>query len=122
MNGKTSGLFCAIAFFTDENGKPLEGKGWTATISDQDILVDECLGKARLDNDGHAKFLLSVADIKSLDSWGERTPDIYFTLFKDDVEIFRSEVFENVDFEALDEVSGDAGQITQEFGPFKAKP
>ena len=121
MNGKTSGLFCAIAKFTDESGNPLAGDGWTATVSDQDILLDDCLGKAKLDKEGRATFLLTVADIMSLDSPGERNPDLYFTLLKDGKEVFRSNVSEDVDFESLHQVSGDAMDITREFGPFVIK-
>ncbi len=119
MSGKTSGLFCAIANFTDEDGKPLRGNGWTATVSDQDAMLDDCLGKVKVDGHGRATFLLSVADIMSLDSPGERNPDLYFTLFRDGEAVFRSKVSENVDFEYLHKVSGDPVKITQEFGPYK---
>ena len=118
MNGKTSGLFCAIAKFIDEQGNPLIGTDWSADLRDQDALLDDCLGDATLDDEGSATFLISVADIKSLDSWDERNPDLYFTLFRNGQEVFRSEVIEDVDFEELDRVSGDPVKITQEFGPY----
>jgi hypothetical protein len=119
MNGKTSGLFRAIAHFTDQHGNPVGGKGWSASLADRDALFDDCLGTADVDTDGQASFLLHVADIMSLDSPGERTPDLYFMLFKDEQEVFRSEVIEDVDFEALHHVSGDPVRITQSFGPFQ---
>ena len=119
MNGKTSGLFCAIAIFTDESDKPLTGNGWTATVADQDALLDDCLGEEKVDQEGRATFLLSVADIMSLDSPGERKPDLYFTLLRDGVEVFRSGISLDVDFESLHKVSGDPVNITQEFGPFR---
>ncbi len=118
MNGKTSGLFCAIARFSDELDKPLTGGDWTASVSDRDALVDNRLGMVELDAGGVATFLLSVADIKSIDSPGERNPDLYFTLYREGREVFRSEVFENVDFESLHRISGDPVRITREFGPF----
>jgi len=119
MSGKTSGLYCAIASFTNEAGQALSGDGWTATVTDQDALLDDHLGTAKLDSKGVATFLLNVADIKSFDSPGERTPDLYFTLFRDGVEVFRSEVIKDVDFESLHEVSGDPVRVTQEFGPYR---
>ena len=119
MSGKTSGLFCAIASFTNESGQALSGGGWTASVSDQDALLDDCLGTVKLDSEGVATFLLNVADIKSFDSPGERTPDLYFTLFREGEEVFRSEVFKDVDFESLHEVSGDPVNITRQFGPFR---
>ncbi len=121
MSGKTSGLFCAIAIFTDETGNPLNMKGLTAIVSDQDVLLDDYLGKAKVDREGRATFLISVADIKSIDSPGERDPDLYFTLYRDGEAVFRSQVSENVDFESLHKVSGDPVGITREFGPFQVK-
>ena len=119
MNGKTSGLFCAIAIFVDGSGEPLGGSGWKASVSDQDFILDDCLGVVNVGREGKATFLLNVADIMSLDSPGERKPDLYFTLYHNDVEVFRSKVSKNVDFESLDKVSGDPVKITREFGPFQ---
>ena len=118
MSGKTSGMFCAIAIFVNESGNSFNMSSLTASISDQDVLVDDCLGTAKVDHEGRATFMVAAADIMSLDSPGEREPDLYFKLFKDGDEIFRSKVSRNVDFESLDPVSGDPVQITQEFGPF----
>ena len=60
-----------------------------------------------------------MADIKSFDSIDERTPDIYFVVTKNDQEIFRSEVFREVDFEEIDEVTGRPDGLTKTFGPFQ---
>ena len=83
------------------------------------MLLDDCLGTTKVDSKGRATFMVAVADIMSLDSPGEREPDLYFKLFRDGEEIYRSLVNYNVDFESLDPVSGDPVQITREFGPFK---
>jgi hypothetical protein len=119
MNGKTSGLFCAIVKFEDSMGNPLSGDGWSVDARDQDMFLDDCLGSSGLDENGKARILISVADIMSPDSVGERTPDLYFTLYRNEREIFRSEVIEDVDFESLDPVSGDPVKITREFGPYR---
>lgn len=121
MSGKTSGLFRAIVGFVDQDGNPLTGEGWQAGLSDRDLLADDCLGEVGLDDQGQATFLLSVADIKSVDSPDERRPDLYFTLFRDGREVFRSEVIEDVDFEALHTVTGDPSRITREFGPYTVR-
>ncbi|NNE05679.1 MAG: hypothetical protein HKO64_04480 [Xanthomonadales bacterium] len=118
MNGKTSGLFRAIVQFLDPHGEPLRGEQWQARIFDQDILVDDRLGRAGLDEDGKASFLIPVSDIMSGDSPGERNPDLYFRLFLGDREVFRSEVIEDVDFESLHRVSGEPTKITRQFGPY----
>ena len=119
MNGKTSGLFCAIVKFEDETGNPLPGNGWSVDARDQDPLLDDCLGSAEVDENGEARIFISVSDIMSVDSIGERNPDLYFTLYRNEREMFRSDVVEDVDFEALDPVSGDPVKITREFGPYR---
>ena len=118
MSGETSGLFRAVVQFIDAEGRPLAGDSWLARVFDSDCLADDRLGQSQLDDQGRASFLIPVADIKSLDSPGERMPDLYFRLFMDGREVFRSQVIEDVDFESLDRVSGDPANLTQEFGPY----
>lgn len=118
MTGKTSGLYHAIAQFLDPQGRPLSGDEWQARIFDEDVLLDDTLGSSGLDDEGKARFLVPVADIKSIDSPGERNPDLYFRLFLRGREVFRSKVIEDVDFETLHKVSGEPAKITREFGPF----
>lgn len=115
----TSSLFKVIARFEDTDGKPIHGDGYSVTVRDQDRFLDDKLGEGSLDEHGAAEFMISVADIMSFDSLGERTPDIYFVVTLDGKEIFRSEVFPEVDFEAVNEVTGRKDSLTQSFGPFR---
>lgn len=117
----TSGLFNIIAIFEDSDGNPLTGPEYSVRLFDKDRFFDDRLGKGSLDADGSTSFLVSVADIKSFDSPDERTPDLYFVLEKKGEEIFRSEVFENVDFETKNPVTGREDQLTRSFGPFRIK-
>lgn len=118
MSDATSGLFKAIVQFTNGDGMPLTGPGWEVAAYDEDPLRDQCLGRAALDDRGRAHFLFSVSDIKSLDSPGERTPDLYFVLTYKGNEIYRSEVIDDVDFEAMNRVSGETASVTRIFGPY----
>ena len=72
-----------------------------------------------MDPDGAAGFMVFAADILSFDSLGERTPDLYFVFHKNGDEIFRSEIFAEVDFEVEDPVTGRAKGLTRSFGPFQ---
>jgi hypothetical protein len=119
MNEKTSGLFRAIVRFTNAAGKPLTGPDWRVTLLDEDPLVDDELGADALDDDGRARILISVADVLSVDSPGERKPDLYFVLSHYGREVFRSKALEDVDFEQLDPVSGEPDQVTRDFGTFE---
>ena len=116
MSGKTSGLYCAIVRFENHKGEALAGSNWKVAIRDEDPLADDELGSAVLDERGAAQILISASDVLSLDSPGERDPDLYFVLFHFGREVFRSQVMPDVDFESLDPVSGEPSRITQDFG------
>lgn len=111
-------LFKVIASFTDENGAPLTGSDYSVVVMDEDKYFDDKLGAKPLGPDGAAEFLVAVADILSLDSSGERTPDLYFIVKKGGTEVFRSEVFPNVNFDTTDSVTGRPKGLTKTFGPF----
>lgn len=114
-----TGVFRAIAKFQDANGDPLTGVDYHVRLLDEDRFFDDKLGSSTLDSDGTAEFMIYVSDIKSIDSPDERTPDIYFVVTKNSREIFRSEVFSEVNFEAADPVTGRPDGLTQTFGPFQ---
>jgi hypothetical protein len=111
-------LFKAIAEFTDEAGAPLTGSDYSVVLMDDDKFFDDKLGSQALSGDGKVEFLIPVADILSFDSAGERTPDLYFVLKKDGEEVFRSDVFQELNFDAKDPVTGRAKGLTKSFGPF----
>ena len=122
MSNGSSGLFRVIVSFTDTEGKPLGDGSWSVKVRDKDPLFDGKLGEAKLDANGSAGILISVADISSLDSPGERTPDIYFVLYQNGKKILTTAVTENVNFESIDPVTGRATtSMTQTFGPYKVE-
>jgi len=111
-------IFKVIAEFTNADGEPLSGDDYTVALMDEDKYFDDKLGSKPLATDGTAEFLVAAADILSFDSMGERTPDLYFVVRKGEKEVFRSEVFEEVEFETKDPVTGRAKGLTKKFGPF----
>lgn len=115
----TSGIFKVIGKFTDTSGYPLTGDDYEVALLDEDRFFDDKLGTSRLSADGEAEFLITAADILSIDSIRETTPDLYFVVRKAGKEIFRSEVFAEVDFETTDPVTGRGKKLTRSFGPFE---
>ena len=113
------GIFKVIAEFTDAHGNPLSGDEYSVALSDEDRYFDDKLGEARLSASGIAEFLITAADILSFDSVGERTPDLYFVVRKAGDEVYRSKVFDEVDFETDDPVTGRPKGLTKQFGPFQ---
>ena len=112
-------IFRVIAEFKDAGGNPLTGNDLTVVLMDEDKYFDDKLDSSGLSPDGVAEFMIMSADILSFDSRGERTPDLYFVVKRDDTEIFRSEVFAQVDFELKDPVTGRPKGLTKQFGPFQ---
>ncbi len=112
-------LLKVIARFESAEGRPFTGSEYVVTLLDRDRLLDDKLGSTSLSEDGTAEFLFSASDILSIDSIGERTPDIYFVITEHGNEVFRSEIFPEVDFDATDPVTGRQDNVTREFGPFR---
>ncbi len=115
----TADLFRVIARFENAEGRPFFGSEYEVALLDQDRLFDDKLGTSSINEDGTAEFLFSVADVLSVDSIGERLPDIYFVITENGNEVFRSEVFPEVNFDATNPVTGRADSLTKEFGPFR---
>ena len=116
----SSDIFRVIGSFTDEQGQPLNGDAYAVSLRDRDRFFDDKLGETQLTSEGAAEFMVYAADILSFDSAGERTPDLYFVLFKNGVEIFRTDVFDDVDFNTKHPVTG-RERLTRSFGPFQVK-
>ena len=112
-------LFKVIARFENAEGRPFTGSAYKVALLDKDRLLDDKLGSTSLGKDGTAEFLFSAADILSIDSVGERKPDLYFVITENGNEVFRSEIFPEVDFDAPDPVTGRQDDVTREFGPFR---
>ncbi len=114
-----SEIFKVIARFENAEGRPFTGSAYKVALLDRDRLLDDKLGSTTLSKDGTAEFLFSAADILSIDSIGERTPDLYFVISENGNEVFRSEMFPEVDFDTTDPVTGRPDNVTREFGPFR---
>ena len=112
-------LFKVIARFENADGEPFWGSEYKVSLLDQDRLLDDKLGSASLSSDGTAEFLFSASDILSIDSPGERKPDLYFLITEHGNEVFRSEIIPEVDFDATDPVTGRQDSLTREFGPYR---
>lgn len=112
-------LFKVIARFENAEGQPFFGSEYKVTLLDEDRLFDDKLGSVSLSEDGTAEFVFSVSEVFSIDSPGERTPDLYFLVTEHGNEVFRSEVIPEVNFDVTDPVTGRQDNVTREFGPFR---
>ena len=114
-----SELIRVIAKFKHKsNGEPVVGSEYTAKLYDKDILVDDEMDDAHPNSEGSVDILCPLPLASSLDSPGELKPDLYFVLLKNGKEIFRSQVFKDVDFLGKDSVSGRLKKSSQDLGTF----
>ena len=109
-------LFKLIARFT-KDGRPLTGIGYRVQFVDKDLLRDDLLGESPLGPDGRAEAVCAGVSALSLDSPGERRPDVACVLYLNDAVVYRGETARDVD---LDRRGGPAGEasLTIDLGTF----
>jgi len=90
-----------------------------ARLMDQDTLSDDVLAEAVPDSSGNVAFQFNLGLASSVDSPGETQPDLYIQLLLDDVEVFRSDPINDVDFLTPNPVSGLQDGVTQDLGTFE---
>lgn len=78
---------------------PIKDSDYSVKLFDKDQFDDDFLGESQPDEEGVVTFSIDNAqfgDFLQLES----RPDFYFVVFKNETEIFRSKVMEDVDLEA----------------------
>lgn len=97
-------------FIAKGNGLPLTGSGYQMRLFDKDIFDDDYLGESGLDANGVAEIRLSN---KAFSDWGnlETTPDFYFVVVKDGVQIFKSNVMKEIDIVAIEQFKMGEGEV-----------
>lgn len=85
-----------------KDGKPLDQMAIHVKLYDSDIFKDDYLGNMILNEQGKGVIRITRSDFDSLDSPGEKFPDIYFEVFKGDELIFKSKIFQNLRIEESD--------------------
>ena len=111
-------LVRVLARFSSANGAP-PFQRMKARLLDQDTLSDDVLAEAFPDMAGNVAFQFDLGLASSLDSPGETMPDLYIQLLLDDVEVFRSDPINDVDFLTPNPVSGLQDGVTQDLGTFE---
>ena len=82
-------------FVFKSGGKPVTGEEYRIWLYDKDIVEDDKMGEGMLNEDGRFDITCDLANASSIDSPGERKPDLYCILLKNGHEIYRSKVFKN---------------------------
>ena len=79
-------------------------------VFDKDIFDDDYLGESALNENGVARIKFSNKTFSDLGNL-ETTPDFYFVLVKEGVQIFESKVMEDLDVVALEQFKMGEGEV-----------
>ena len=106
-------------FFFKSSGEPVKGKEYKVWLYDKDIVTDDKLGEGTLDDEGRVEIACDLSDASSIDSPGEKKPDLYFILLKKGHEIYRSKVFKDSEPFVKDPFTGKKKGVTLYLGTFE---
>ncbi|CAN5728681.1 hypothetical protein BH11BAC3_BH11BAC3_31530 [soil metagenome] len=99
-----------IRFIEKGTDEPLTGDMYTVRLFDKDLFDSEFLGESGLDANGYSKISFNhsaFANFASLEAF----PDIYFTLYKDGIVLYKSKVIEDIDLSVLEEYKKGEGEV-----------
>ena len=97
-------------FISKGNATPLTGDTYKFRLFDKDVFDDDYIGESGLDSNGVGKIKFNQAafgDIANL----ETTPDLYFVLVNNGVQIFESKIMEDIDVAALEQFKMGEGEV-----------
>jgi hypothetical protein len=97
-------------FISKGNDAPLTGAAYKVRLFDKDIFDDDYIGESSLDENGVAKIKFTHKAFSDLGNL-ETMPDMYFSVLKNDIQIFESKVMEEIDVVALEQFKMGEGEV-----------
>lgn len=97
-------------FIAKGGDTPLTGDAYKLRLFDKDVFDDDYIGESSLDSNGVGKIKFNQAAFGDLANH-ETTPDFYFVLVKNAVQVFESKVMEDVDIAALEQFKMGQGGV-----------
>jgi hypothetical protein len=105
-----------VAKLIDKNsGHPISGDGTVVKLYDRDIITDDFLGECKVSEDGAIKISFLPSDFSSQQTFGEKFPDLYFTVFKYGALLYKSKVMHNFNLDDPSHVNTEEGKLV-DFG------
>ena len=86
-----------IKLLEKSTSAPVTGHNILVKLYDKDLVSDDFLGEATPDPTGNVTITFDLDKIKSADSPLEEYPDLYFQVYKDGNQYFKSTVAEDLD-------------------------
>jgi hypothetical protein len=89
---------------------PLTGEAYKVRLFDKDTFDDDYIGESGLDANGVAHIAFHHDAFADLGSF-ETRPDFYFVVVKNDVQIFQSQVMEEIDLDTVEQFKMGKGEV-----------
>lgn len=97
-------------FISRGSDAPLTGDAYKVRLFDKDILDDDYIGESGLDENGVARIKFTHKAFSDLGNL-ETMPDLYFSVLKDEQQIFESKVIKEIDVVALEQFKMGEGEV-----------
>ena len=97
-------------FISKGTDAPLTGDAYKVRLFDKDILDDDYIGESGLDKSGVAKIKFTHKAFSDLGTL-ETMPDLYFSVLKNEQQIFESKVIKEIDVAALEQFKMGEGEV-----------
>lgn len=89
---------------------PLTGDAYKVRLFDKDVFDDDYIGESGLDANGAAHIAFTHDAFADLGNF-ETRPDFYFVVVKNDVQIFQSQVMEEIDLDTVEQFKMGRGEV-----------
>lgn len=97
-------------FIAKGSDTPLTGDAYKLRLFDKDIFDDDYIGESSLDNNGVGKISFNHSAFSDFGNL-ETTPDFYFVVVKNGIQIFESKVMQEVDIVAMEQFKMGEGAV-----------
>lgn len=97
-------------FIAKGTDAPLTGELYKVRLFDKDVFDDDYIGESGLDDNGQVSIKFNQSAFGDLGNL-EKTPDLYFAVLKNGVQIFQSKVMEEVDVNTFGRFKMGEGEV-----------
>ena len=103
-------LVIKVRLLSKGSDSVVQGNEFFVRLYDKDLFNDDYLGQSCLDSEGIAEFTITQKDFSSPFN-SETNPDVYFVVYRNEEEIFRSKVMSNLDISNIQEFVMTEGKV-----------
>ncbi len=99
-----------VLLISKGNDEPLTGKEYKVRLYDKDVFNNDFLGESSLSKKGVAKFIFTEKHFSGFARLDKR-PDFYFVVYRNNQQIFKSKVMQNLDLTNIEEFKMREGEV-----------